>query len=341
MKAEFWQAIDRIGRRVASRLEWESVSGLPWADLEPHLARCPGVIEEVLDPDDPRESLVVWKSQGGRVFLESTHVPAHRPSLAVSADAVTGYRLAAPKVSESLARVIGFISRPGDPEGDLVPVGFVQAPGAAVVEAILVLARSLAGVERAIADVVARHGKDQVILLLPTARLAPAPSKVRRSIEIRVLAEFIETGQEDSLASVVAASEAADGSGSTRKPKVLQVRQEDRWKDLTATLDLAEGRLELRIDSRRLGVSLLDKNRKPTLLARVFGVIVQTEPPRWTVSGLAGKEQGRLRQEFNRFKKELKTIVPLPDGEPFDYEPQRRCHFPRFEIKIRSGRSDG
>lgn len=337
MKAEIWLSIDRIGNRPAARLDWETISGLPWDDLHPFFTAIHGKLaREVFDPDDPNQHLVVWDRKDDKVVLESPHIPAHRRSMEVPSPSVALFRPDMRKLSAALAPVFSFISRPTEGDGDIQKIGFVQVPGVPNVDVALLLPTTPGRARLAAQRLLTGYASRGILLLVPTAKWLAFMPAFPSTFEVKVLAEFLATEDGDSLVSVVAAGTVKPQRTKPKPAKVLQVRQDDRWEHLTATLDPADGILELRIENRSLSVELLDSGKKPTRTARILGRIIQQSPHRWTVSDLTGKMQGAMRQDFLRFKKQLMGWASVPDGDPFRYESATHSHYPRFTLALKS-----
>lgn len=337
MKPNLFRAIDQIGDRLAARLDWETASGLAWEELAPYLLRAPGkMAQEVLDPDDPGQRLVVWPRENALTLLESAEIPAHRAPMEVALEACILHRPNIAKLAADLATPIGFISAP-DRNGDTFHrVGMVQMPSRGTIDVFLLVPKTPGRVKFAAQRLTAARGEKATMILAPTARWTSFLTMFPPTFEVRVLAEFLQTEETDSLIAV-AADTAPKRKAKTQRPvKSLPVRQDDKWSDLTATFDPGNGVLELRIGARNFSVRVWDtRKREPSKAAVILAKMLQESPPSWCVSEYSGKKQGAMRQAFLRFQKQLAGWAPIPDGIPFVFDPTTNIHCPRFKLVSR------
>jgi hypothetical protein len=82
------------------------------------------------------------------------------------------------------------------------------------------------------------------------------------------------------------------------------------------------------------------KKKEPSKDALILAKIAHKEPPSWAISEIPLGEQKAMRRAFQRLQEKFKAWAPLPDGDPFHYEPANRSHFPRFTLKIVMLKSD-
>lgn len=337
MKPNLFQAIDRIGDRLAARLDWETMSGLPWGEVQPYLVPAPGKLaREVLDPGDPNQRLVVWPRENAMTILESQEIPAHREPLEVPQDACVLHRLNVAKLGADLASPIGFIPSPAKNGRDFHRIGMVQVPNRATVDVFLLVPKTPGSAKLAAQRLVVERGGKETMLLLPSARWTEMLPAFPNSFEVRMLAEFLQTEETDSLIAV-AADTMPERKAKIRTPtKSLPVRQDDKWSDLTATFDPGNGMLELRIGSRRLSVQVLGSNRsKPRLDAVILELIATSEPPQWCVADLprGPLKKRNMQKAFERFCERLTEWAPIPDGPPFTLDRSSNIHTPNFTLK--------
>lgn len=334
MKSGLWRAIDRLGSRLAARLDWETASGLLWEDLSPFLAPARGKFaQEVDDPDEPGRRLVVWQRDTASMLLESVEFPAHRQPLSCPPESCLLHGLNLKALASELGRTMDFIPIPPTGTDDIQQVGFVQSPGQGKIDVFLLVPRTPGSARQAAQRLIVTNGKRRTILLLPSARWHGILPQFPSEFEVRVLAEFLDREEGDSLLAVASTKGDALRTVSTAKPEVLQVRQGDRWGNLMARFDPSNGLLELRIEKRSLRVRVWDTRTEPSKAAVILGKLLQKSPPCWTVSDLSGKEQGAMRQAFRRFQDQLMEWAPIPDGRPFDYDRTTKRHYPRFTLK--------
>jgi hypothetical protein len=338
MKPNLLQAIDRIGDRLAARLDWETTSGLPWGELQPYLVPAPGKLaREVLDPGDPTQLLVTWHRKDAMTILESQEIPAHRDPLEVDPDACILHRLNVAKLGVDLAGPIGFIPSSAKNGRDFHRIGMVQVRNRATVDVFLLVPLTPGSAKLAARRLAAERGGKETIVLLPTARWTAILPVFPHSFEVRVLAEYLQNEESDSLLAVAADAAPTRKPRTQRPAKTLPVRPGDKWSDLTATFDAGTGMLELKIEERRFPVRVWDtRKREPSKAAFILGRMLQNKPPSWSVTEFSGKQQGAMRQAFLRFQKQLAAWAQIPDGEPFHFEPATNTHFPRFNLLARS-----
>lgn len=337
MKPSLFQAIDRIGDRLAARLDWETTSGLPWRELQPYLIPAPGKLaREVLDPRDRGQRLAVWARENASAILESQEIPAHREPLEVDQDACILHRLNVAKLAADLADTLGFIPSPVKNGRDLHRIGMVQVPNRATVDVFLLLPQTPGSAKLAAQRLAAGRDGKETMVLLPSARWTEILPAFPPSFEVRVLAEFLQTGESDSLLAVAADATPKRKSEQQRPAKSLQVRPNDKWSSLTATFDAGTGMLELKIQARTFSIRVWDTREEPSKPALILGNMLNSNPPSWTVKGLSGKKQGAERQAFLRFQKQLAKWAPIPDGLPFHFDPATNTHTPRFCLKTRT-----
>ena len=335
MKPNLFQAIDRIGGRLAARLDWETTSGLPWAELQPYLVAAPGKLaREVLDPDDPRQRLVVWPRKDAPAILESPDIPAHRPPLVVHPDACILHCLSVGKLGADLAGRIGFIPSPEKNGKDFHRIGMVQVPNRATVDVFLLVPQTPGSAKLAAQRLAAERGGKETMVLLPSARWRGILPAFPHSFEVRVLEEFLQTEESDSLLAV-AADTAPRGNVIPQRPaKSLPVQQGDRWSDLTATFNPENGLLELKIGVRRHSVRVWDTQKPVSNAAIILGKMHREHPPSWSVSEYSGKKQNAMRRAFQRFQKQHTAWAPIQGDDPFHFEPATNTHLPRFILRI-------
>lgn len=337
MKPNLLQAIDRIGDRLAARLDWETMSGLPWGELQPYLVPAPGKLaREVLDPRDPGQRLVVWPRENAMTILESQEIPAHRAPMEVAPEACLLHRPNVTKLAADLAGPIGFISAP-ERNGDIFHrVGMVQLPNRGTIDVFLLIPKTPGRVKIAAQDLTAARGEKSTMILLPTARWASLLPMFPPTFEVRVLAEFLQTETSDSLIAVASDTATKRKAKARRSVKSLPVRQDDKWSDLTATFNPGNGMLELRIGSRRFSAQVLGSNRsKPRLDAVILELIATSEPPQWCVADLpkGPLKKRNMQKAFERFCERLAEWAPIPDGPPFTLDRSSNIHTPNFTLK--------
>ncbi len=337
MKPHLFRAIDQIGDRLAARLDWETASGLVWEELEPYLVRAPGKLaQEVIDPDDSRQRLVVWPRKDALTLLESTEIPAHRAPMEVDPDACLLHRANVAKLAEDLAGPIGFISAPEKNGRNFHRIGMVQVPNRGTIDVFLLVPQTPGSARLAAQRLAAARGKKLTMVLLPAARWTVLLSAFPPSFEVRVMAEFLQTEETDSLIAVAAGTAPKRKTKAPRSAKSLPVRQGDKWSDLTATFDPGNGMLELRIGARSLSLRVWDTRKtEPSKSAFILGKMLRESPPSWSVSEFSGKKQGAMRQAFLRFQKQFAVWAQIPDGEPFVFESATNIHYPRFRLRLK------
>lgn len=333
MKPNLFQAIDRIGDRLAARLDWETMSGLPWGELKPYLVPAPGKLaREVLDPGDPSQLLVAWHRKDAMTILESQEIPAHREPLEVEQDACILHRLNVAKLAADLAGPIEFIPSPTKNGRDFHRVGMVQVPNRATVDVFLLVPQTPGSAKLAAQRLVVERGGKETMVLLPSVRWTEILPTFPHSFEVRVLAEYLLTEESDSLLAVAADAAPKRRAKPQRPVKTLPVRVGDRWSDLTARFDPGNGMLELKIGARIASVRVWDTRKKPTNTAIILEKMLQQRPPSWRISEISSKEQGALRRAFQRFQKQLADWAPIQGDEPFLFDPPTNTHFPQFKL---------
>lgn len=318
-------------------MDWQTASGLPWDDLAPYFLRAPGkVAQEVMDPDDSRNRLAVWARENASTLLESTEIPAHRSPIEVDLDACILYRPNIAKIGGDLAGPFEFISAV-DRDGDIFHrVGMIQLPNRGTIDVFLLVPKTPGRVKLAAQHFTATRGEKATMVLVPTARWTSFLSMFPPTFEVRVLAEFLQTEETDSLIAVAADTTPKRKAKVQRPVKALQVRQGDRWSDLTATFDPGTGTLELRIGARLLTVQVWGSNpNKPRLDAVILELISTANPPQWCVTDLPpGRLKKRnMQKAFERFCDHLAVWAPIPDGPPFDLDRRSNIHSPKFTLK--------
>ena len=326
MNPKLWRAIDRIGSRKASRFEWETVSGLPWSDLEPFLRLAPGRAEEVPDPEDDAERLAVWDCEDGRCLLESQHFPAHRSPIEVERFALGLHRLNITAISSTLAELLNFIPQRPVGQAPLFTVGFVQEPGAKRTGVALFVPASdpLANAEALAASDSRNH-----IMLIPTSRWA---RKIPERAEARVLEQLFASRREDHLVNVAISAKAKLSSRRLASQPLVQVRQEDRWENVCLSFNPSNGFLRIRVGKRRGEIRVWDPSSDPSNDALILEVLTTSDPPAWSVAVFTGKKKRSMQRGFQRFTERLKEWVPIVDGEPFAFDPSSGLHTPRFKV---------
>lgn len=336
MKSKFWHAIDLIGYRPVAKMEWETVCGLAWAEICPFLIKCPGRAEEVTDPDDRQKQLVVWENSNGTAVLESQEFPAHRLAIERPLDDVTLFRPDIRRISSALALQLGFIIRPVDEKGSSFGIGFVQTPGVSSVEVILIMPSTPGAVRLAGQRILMDCTKKKFLILLPTAKLFEFLPTYPANVVVRFLAEFLAHSSEDSLVNVTMSIAEPLGKPSQKAMLNLAVRQEDRWSDLVASFNPSCGLLELRIQRRSITVRIWDTRKKvPSNDALILGTFASKMPASWTISDVPLKNQRAMSKAFQRLQRKIKDLVPLADGEPFEYDSSTHCHHPRFKLILK------
>lgn len=337
MKPHLFRAINHIGDRLAARWDWETASGLAWEELEPYLVRAPGKLaQEVIDPANPRQRLVVWPRKDALTLLESAEIPAHRAPMEVDPDVCLLHRPNIAKLAAGLAGPIGFIASPEKNGRNFHRIGMVQVPNRGTTDVFLLVPQTPGSVKLAAQHLSATRGEKATMLLLPTARWTNLLPVFPPSFEVRVLAEYLETEETDSLIAVAADTAPKRKTKVPRPVKSLPVRQGDKWSDLTATFDPGNGMLELRIGARSLSVRVWDTRKdNPSMAAFILGKMLRQNPHSWCVSEFSGKEQVAKRQAFRRFQKQFAAWAPIPDGKPFAFESETNTHFPQFNLRQR------
>jgi hypothetical protein len=334
MKPNLFQAIDRIGDRLAARLDWETISGLPWAELQPYLVAAPGKLaRDVLDPDDPSQHLAVWSLENALAILESQEIPAHRAPLEVGQDVCILHRLNVAKLGNDLAGPIGFIPSPAKNGKDFHRIGMVQEPNRATVDVFLLVPQTPGSAKVAAQRLAAERGGKETIVLLPSVRWTEILPTFPQPFEVRVLAEFLQVEESDSLLAVAADIAPKRKPKPQRLAKALPVKLGDKWSDLIATFDPGNGMLELRIESRRFSVRVWDTRKEnPSKAAFFIGKMLYNQPTSWSVSEFSGKEQVAMRRAFQRFQKQLAVWAPIQGDEPFVFKSVTNTHFPKFRL---------
>jgi hypothetical protein len=237
------------------------------------------------------------------------------------------------KLAADLAGPIGFISAPERNGETFHRVGMVQLRNRGTIDVFLLVPKTPGRVKIAAQDITAARGEKSTMILLPTARWASLLPTFPPTFEVRALAEFLQTEEADSLIAVATDTVPKKKAKNQRPVKSLPVRQDDKWSDLTATFDSGTGMLELRIGVRNFSVRVWDTRKsEPSKAAVILGKMLEEKPPSWCVSGYSGKKQGAMRQAFLRFQKQFSAWAPVPDGEPFDFEPATNTHFPKFTM---------
>lgn len=337
MKPNLFQAIDRIGDRLAARLDWETMSGLPWGELQPYLVPAPGKLaREVLDPGDPSQLLVAWHRKDAMTILESQEIPAHRDPLEVDQDACILHRLNVAKLGADLAGPIGFIPSPAKNGTDFHRIGMVQVPNRATVDVFLLVPQTPGSAKLAAQRLAMERGEKETMVLLPSTRWMAILPAFPRSFEVRVLAEFLQTEESDSLLAVAADAAPKRKAKPQRPAKSLPVKLGDKWSDLIATFDPGTGMLELRIDVRRFHVRVWDTREKPSNAAIILRKILSQRYPSWSVSEYSGRKQGAMRRAFQRFQKQLTAWAPIQGDEPFHFDVGTNSHLPSFQIRLKT-----
>jgi hypothetical protein len=333
MKPNLFQAIDRIGDRLAARLDWETTSGLPWGELQPYLVPAPGKLaREVLDPGDPSQLLVAWHRKDAMTILESQEIPAHRDPLEVDPDACILHRLNVAKLGVDLAGPIGFIPSSAKNGRDFHRIGMVQVRNRATVDVFLLVPQTPGSAKLAARRLAAERGGKETMVLLPTARWTAILPVFPHSFEVRVLAEYLQTEESDSLLAVAADAAPKRKPKPQRPAKSLPVQLGDKWSHLTASFDPGTGMLELRIGTRRHLVQVWDTRKAPSNAAIILGHMLAKNPPSWCVSEFSGRKQGAMRRAFQRFQNQLAAWAPIQGDEAFHFEVATNTHVPQFKL---------
>ena len=329
MNPRLWQAIDWIGSRKASRFEWETVSGLPWEELSPYVQTASGDAKEVPDPDDRGEMLAVWQRKDGSFLLESTAFPAHREPIQVPAKFLACYRLDLADIGGELAKRMNFVAQPVKDEDPLFTLGFVQEPGAPKTDIVLFIPSID---PRMNIKVLSRFEGIRGILLIPTARWAHV---VAPGVEVRYLESLAD--EEDYLVNVAALTRDSRSSQGKNRDPIIEIRQEDRWKDVRISFSPETGWMKVQIGDRKGQVQLYGPGGKVTKSATILGCILYENPPRWSNSFFPEGEREAFRRAFQRFVEDLRDWIPVNDGHPFDVERADHSHCPRFQCKPLTG----
>jgi hypothetical protein len=365
MKPNLFQAIDRIGDRLAARLDWETMSGLPWGELQPYLVPAPGKLaREVLDPMDPRHRLVVWSRGCAPAILESQEIPAHRDQQEIAPDACILHRLNVAKLGADLARTIGFISSPAKNGQNFHRIGMVQVPNRATIDVFLLIPQTPGSAKLEAQRLAAERGGKETMVLLPSARWTAILPAFPLSFEVRILGEFLKAEESDSLLAVAADTALIRKPKLRRSAKSLTVQQGDKWSDLTATFNADTGMLELMIQARAFSVQVWDtRKEEPSKAAYILSALLCHTPPSWSpkettrknqkamheaylrytgrrinpsscsFDGFIRRNQEAMRQAFLRFQKQLEKWAPIPDGPPFHYDHVTKTHIPKFHLR--------
>lgn len=338
MKPNLFQAIDQIGDRLAARMDWETTSGLPWADLHPYLVPAPGKLaREVQEPNDPSHRLVAWHRKDAMTILESQEIPAHRAPMEVDQDACILHRLNVIKIGADLAGLIGFIPSPAKNGRDFHRVGMVQVPNREIVDVFLLVPMTPGSAKLAALRLASTRGERQTIILLPSVRWTEILPAFPPSFQIRVLAEFLQRQESDSLLAVATDIASKRKLKPQHPAKSLPVRPGDKWSDLIATFDPGSGMLELKIQTRKFSIRVWDTRKtEPSKPAFILSKMLHEDPPSWTITDFPESKQGAMRQAFLRFQKQLVKWAPIPDGPAFHFEPATNTHFPKFCLKTRT-----
>lgn len=333
MKPNLFQAIDRIGDRLAARLDWETMSGLPWTELQPYLVAAPGKLaREVWDPDDPSRRLVVWPRNNAPAILESQEIPAHRIPKEVETDACILHRLNISMLASDLAAPIGFIPSPHKNGSHFHRIGMVQLPNRGTIDVFLLVPQTPGSAKLAAQQLAISRGEKRTMVLLPTAMWTTILLDFPPSFEVRVLAEFLQVEESDSLLSV-AADIAPKRKPKPQSPvKALPVKLGDKWSDLIATFDPGNGMLELRIGVRRISVRVWDTRKEPSKTAIILEKMLLQTPPSWCISEFRGRKQVAMRQAFLRFQKQFAAWAPIQGDDPFLFEAATNTHIPQFKL---------
>jgi hypothetical protein len=335
MKPNLFQAIDRIGDRLAARLDWETTSGLPWGELQPYLAPAPGKLaREVLDPGDPTQMLVAWHRKDAKTILESQEIPAHRDPLEVDPDFCVLHRLNVAKLGADLAGTFGFIPSPAKNSRDFHRIGMVQVPNHATVDVFLLIPQTPGSAKLAAQRLWVDRGEKETIMLLPTARWMAILPAFPRTFEIRVLVEFLLTEESDSLLAV-AADAAPKRKAKPQLPvKSLQVRQDDKWHALAIVLNPSNGVLDLRIGDRRAQIRVWDTKVSPPHFVKILTELALKDPQVWSIHDVSAFKQQAKRRAFQRMRNRLVQIAPVQDGDPFRYDPVSHQFTPKFALSL-------
>lgn len=322
MNPKLWRAIDRIGSRKASRFEWEAVSGLPWSELEPFLRTAGGHAEEVPDPEDASERLVIWNSGDKKRLLESQHVPAHRPPIEVDESALILHHLKLAAITASLAEKIRFHARRPSGAAPLHAVGFVQDAGANQIEIVLFVPTSD---PRANVEALARFDPRDRLLLIPTARWMTV---IAEGAVVRDLETLFSEHDGDYLVNVAAAAKRTSTS-ERAKGAIVHVSPGDRWEDVTISFVPESGTMRVRIGAREGSVTLYSRGGKVTRAATILGRVLAEDPPHWSNDFFPDKKES-FRKAFQLFTKDLQAWIPIGDGKPFREDRSTHCHHARF-----------
>jgi hypothetical protein len=312
------------------------MSGLAWEELAPYLLRAPGKLaHEVLDPEHPQHRLVVWPRENALTILESAEIPAHRSPMEVDPEACILYRPNIAKQAADLSTLIGFIPTPERNGNIFYRVGMVQVANRGTIDVFLLVPQMPGKVKLAAQRLKASRGEKATMVLLPTARWMSFLPIFPPTFEVRVLAEFLQTEESDSLTAVAADTAPRKKPNNQRPVKALPVRHDDKWSDLTATFDPESGMLELRIGARSFSVHVWGPNRSnPRLDAVVVELIATSDPPHWCVAEIppGPLKKRNMQKAFERFCDHLATWAPIPDGPPFDLDRTTNIHSPRFTL---------
>lgn len=336
MHAQLWHAIDQIGSRSAARFEWKLISSLEWPELEPYLTLCPGRAASVPDPDDPLEMLVVWDKRDGTVLLESPHVPAHRDSIPISDQELRLYRADVNILACALAKKFNFTTQPVG-KGPMYRIGIVQRKSQANVSVILHIP------DNPVTSMAALHTiakqQDQTLLLLPSARwLRGLP--LRDSVQVRTIYEFLSENEEDHLTTVIARAGRPPQKRKTHR--VIEVRPGDHWEDVKITFNPSTGGLHISIGQRHLDVPIWNPKKQTsrksgaTRAAEILVKIAVASPQEWKNPSAVTSEHATIRKGFQLLKIRLADLVPIADGDSFEYDRTTHIHRPRFKLEMKN-----
>jgi hypothetical protein len=209
----------------------------------------------------------------------------------------------------------------------------VQVPNRGTIDVFLLVPQTPGSAKLAAQRLAILRGEKGTMVLLPTARWTTILPDFPTSFEVRVLAEFLQTEDSDSLLAVAADIAPKQKPKLQRPARSLPVKLGDKWSDVTATFDPSNGMLELRIESRHFSVRVWDtRKEEPSKTAFFIGKMLHNHPTSWSVSGYSGKKEVALRRAFQRFQKQLAAWVPIQGDEPIVFESVTNTHFPKFRL---------
>lgn len=340
MNPQLLSAIDQIGRRPASRFEWEWVTGLPWSAISPYLVATSGYAREVPAPGGTGEHLIACPASRvpseGYMLVSAERPPTGEP-IRLSTEHLRLHRADVAAVARDLAAKLHFVAQPGTEDSPMLRIGIAQAQASLTREVLLLLPAFDPASNVAALHAAASAKQPSMLLLLAPRWLRFLPRGTGK-VEVRELSSYFAEHQEDHFANIVAKSERAGAKKATCP--LVEVRTGDRWEEVRLCFVVETGILHVGIGARkgetkiwnpRAKSSRHQKNRG-TRAAEIFVLLASNDPPRWEIKQIADANRQSMRKAFQLLKDWLKDAVPISDGEPFVYDPITKVHRPRFQF---------